>query len=589
MIENRNVHRFLRNFFIVFTFLIGFPLLGYPYKVTVAYTGNSYASLYPCGRCPASVGGGITRRATVIKEIKDKTKNVVVVDSGNLTAGGAFDETSINPELDRKRSVFYYKALESIGYDAVGLGEGEFNFGLDFLIENLKNTKLRFISNNVALTGVLPYYIKDLADFPKGAKGKIAILGLSPLSLYKKVGIKVDDYETALRKTIDEVKAKVDLIILISPVGYEETYQLVKKFNDIRVAISSGDMRTNAPYEKAGDAVILFPSYQAKDIGTVELDINENKITDWKFGSKKLSLDLQEDSRIKGIIPACFQESNCAKKAGMIAQCQNPGELASACAYYEAKKIDVTVLLDQNCPFCSIAMPEQVLKNKFVGINFRPLHYEDAEAKKIIEKYALDSLPAFIFPPEIKEEKNFADISQFFDEKQKSFLLKKELSGIFLYLKRNETPRTIDFFLNLYDPRAASVFGDLVKFSKDNNITFTVHFVTPSINGAESLQEEVKLALAVKKLFPEKFFEYLDKRLKDIKSIYWVELLDELGIDYKKVKELAKSKTADELLRDSVKLTEELGIGEGNVLLVNNRQIFKVLQIKSEDLKKLFK
>jgi hypothetical protein len=52
---------------------------------------------------------------------------------------------------------------------------------------------------------------------------------------------------------------------------------------------------------------------------------------------------------------------------------------------------------------------------------------------------------------------------------------------------------------------------------------------------------------------------------------------------------LVKSKEMEKLIKENDKLINELGVTDGNVLLINNNRIFKVFQIKKEDLRKLFK
>jgi hypothetical protein len=572
-------------FFIVFAF---FPLFAYPYKVTILYTGNSYSALYPCGHCPASVGGGITRRATLIEAMKKKVNNLILVDAGDFTAGGSLDEKSINPQMDRKRSIFYYQAMQEMGYEVVGIGEGEFNFGLEFLQENIKKAKFRFVSANINLKGVLPYYIKSISDSFSGITAKIAITALTPVSIYKKSGFKVEDYDTSLKSVIEKVRGKADFIILLSSLGDEENFRLAEKFPQLKLILSAGPMLSSSPYDILRDTILIRPSFQAKELKVLELDIEGGKLLNWQLKSERLPLSIDEKAEIKKMIPSCFQNSDCPKREGFLAECLNFGILTSSCVYNEAKRIEAILITDEKCIFCSTQVQERFLKDIFLGINFRIVDYRNKEAKEMIDKYSIDTLPCFIFARDIEKDKNFSKISNFLEKKEKKFILAKGVTGAFFFLKRKEIHRKIDFFLNPYSESAGVIFSDLLNFSKKNKIDLDIHFLVSESNVFGYPLDEVKIALAVKKLYPEKIFAYITRRLIGIKNIYWIDSLEDLGMDYKKIEGFAQSKDAETLLKEDASLARELGIEEGNVLLVNNNKVLKVFRIKEEDLKKLF-
>ncbi len=100
--------------------------------------------------------------------------------------------------------------------------------------------------------------------------------------------------------------------------------------------------------------------------------------------------------------------------------------------------------------------------------------------------------------------------------------------------------------------------------------------------------EEMDAALAVGTVAPEKLNDYLLLRSRQIRQGSWVTTLDELGIDYKKVKEVMQSKTIEQLTAQNNKLAEELGIAEGSVVLITNNRIFKAFDINQDLLQKMF-
>ena len=85
----------------VFALLIFMPaalLSAESVELTVVYTAETHAALYPCD-CPFEPDGGIARRATAIRRIRQGTNGrVLVLDSGNAVAGGLYDESSVSPK-----------------------------------------------------------------------------------------------------------------------------------------------------------------------------------------------------------------------------------------------------------------------------------------------------------------------------------------------------------------------------------------------------------------------------------------------------------------------------------------------------------
>src|ERR1700710_562929 len=70
---------------------------------TILYTAESHAALLPCD-CPLQPLGGVARRATLIKQFRERGP-VLLLDGGGWAAGGLYDEDSDGePERDALRT-----------------------------------------------------------------------------------------------------------------------------------------------------------------------------------------------------------------------------------------------------------------------------------------------------------------------------------------------------------------------------------------------------------------------------------------------------------------------------------------------------
>jgi hypothetical protein len=92
--------------------------------VALVFSGEQNGYLEPCG-CAGleNQKGGLKRRFTFIKQLRDKGWNVVPMD-----LGGQVTRTGVQAA---RKVDFTYQALMKMGYAAIGFGPGELNLGLD--------------------------------------------------------------------------------------------------------------------------------------------------------------------------------------------------------------------------------------------------------------------------------------------------------------------------------------------------------------------------------------------------------------------------------------------------------------------------
>ncbi|MDD5669736.1 MAG: hypothetical protein PHE58_06905, partial [Candidatus Omnitrophica bacterium] len=161
----------------------------YAEEIVLLYTGDTHGMIYHCG-CPIEPDGGIARRASLVKELRNKHKNVLLLDSGAFFGGGVMDEYSQNESLDKERTRITLKGLEVMKYDALALADDEFNFGKKFLIDSLAETKLPVLSCNVFPERdrdiIKPFIIKKIDGISVG------IIGVTTMQSGKKAeGFKI--------------------------------------------------------------------------------------------------------------------------------------------------------------------------------------------------------------------------------------------------------------------------------------------------------------------------------------------------------------------------------------------------------------
>ena len=272
--------------------------------------------------------------------------------------------------------------------------------------------------------------------------------------------------------------------------------------------------------------------------------------------------------------------------ASGFASCRD-GDYSNQTKELSVSKLKALVITDSGCSLCSTELSRNALKDIFPELSFEIIDYQQQKAQQMIKEQGISTLPAFILPFELKQHHNFDKLGRFFKEKHGKIILDKEITGVFFFLDRKEVPRRIDYFLDIYDGDAAGVFQALTKFAKNNNIEVDIHLVFPQNPAHGYPEEEIKVALAVKITHSEKFIDYLEQRVNSVKTKGWMTSLEELRINYPRIKEVLDSPIVSELIDDNRVLVDELDVRDGNVIFINNNRMFKIYQADDEILKQL--
>ncbi len=572
--------------FYLLTFGFAFCVLSFAFpcyarEVIILYTGQTHAMLYPCS-CPIQQDGGVARRATLIKELRKKHPGLLLLDCGSFTAGGLMDEYTRNSQLDMQRTEVNLKAMELMRFDAVAVGSEEFNFGKDFLLKNAKKTTPAFLSANLETDKVVPYIIKNVNGV------KIGIIGLTGLSAIPKAeGLKVNSPKV-IGGLVNQVRKQgAEVVILLSTLGESEDLALISKVKGIDIVFIGNSPAKDNLKTKIDSTFLVRPVWQGRKLGKLTLKVEKGKLADCKPEEERLSDKLADDPDIKAILPRCYSDANC-KKEGLVGSCQNPGELKAGCLFSEPNKVNLLIISAKDCSVCNVGPVLNLLKRQFPGVTAEYLYYPDSRAQKLIKDFSIQGLPAYILGKEIEKEKNFDKIKDSFEAKGDSYILKPQASGISYLFKRKAKKGNLDLFFSMFEKDAAQLLAVTKEFNPH------LHFLAVETkdgfdakNGGFEVEEYLR-ALCVKKYYPQKSWDYLGCRAKNINSSWWEDCLS--GADAFKVKTCARGPEARSLLKENISLTKELEVMSGPVYLLDNHQIFSSRGVPDkEELKKIIK
>ncbi|MFH1441227.1 MAG: hypothetical protein ABIH18_04220 [Candidatus Omnitrophota bacterium] len=563
-------------------FVLSFTLDCFAKDITILYTGETHAMLYMCS-CPLHPEGGVTRRATVIDKLRKKNPDTLLLDAGGFFAGGTKDEYAQNSELDKKRSLVNLKAMGLMGYDAVNISDEEFNFGPEFLKDNIEKSGIAFVSCNLKCDKLQPYVIKNIRDL------KIGIIGVDGVfSTRKAAGVKFIDPKEAINNTVQELKKQsVDIIILLSylPKGAEQ--QLIKDVPGIDVFIAGYSSNDKEASVKIGSTLIVRPAWQGRSLGKLDLKIKNKKISGYNVKLIHLSNKIKENKGILKILPVCFSDATC-KKTGFIGACNNPGEDNAGCSFIKPRQIGLLIITPKKCKACDTVPMINELKKYFPGIAVSYLYYPSKKAEKYIKDLDLEYLPVYLLSKDLEKEDRFNLFKQYLDLKGNFYKVKETFSGLGYYLKRPEAKGKIDVFISLYD----KYMQEWLKLLKEYNPS--VHFLAVDKNGEFStahgnaeVEENLRCA-CMQKYYPEHFWDYIICRAHNIQSTWWEDC--SAGVDTAKIKYCAQSEEGKSLLKENISLNKEIDVMFGPAFLFDNNQAFVSQGLPTkEELRKIFK
>lgn len=214
----------LRKTVVLYMLLLFTAMGAYAQKhLEVLHTNDTHSCIMPLNPNLADTAvagrGGFLRRVAMIKEERAKNPDLLLIDSGDFSQGSPF-YTMFKGDVE-------VGLMNLMGYDAVTIGNHEFDFGLENMARIFKMAKFPVVCANYDFTGtcveglVKPYVIIKRNGL------KIGLFGLSPqleglVDLSKCKGVTYLDPIEVGNRVAAELKhdKKCDVVICVSHLGW---------------------------------------------------------------------------------------------------------------------------------------------------------------------------------------------------------------------------------------------------------------------------------------------------------------------------------------------------------------------------------
>ncbi|WP_180960338.1 metallophosphoesterase [Neobacillus cucumis] len=178
---------------------------------------------------------GLVKTATLIREERKKSKNTLLFDDGDHLKGNPLGEYLARIRgMNKGKTHPVYRAFNYLKYDAIAIGNHEFNYGLGFLRTALKGAKMPVLNANVYSVKKNKPYFKPYTILKRNVIDEsgeshvlnIGVLALMPTHIMKwdKANLEGKVFAKPMLETAKElvpiIKAQgADIIIALAHTG----------------------------------------------------------------------------------------------------------------------------------------------------------------------------------------------------------------------------------------------------------------------------------------------------------------------------------------------------------------------------------
>lgn len=271
-------------------------------KLTILYSNDLHAHLEP-HKVPwvseSRLVGGFANIATLVKREKAANPFTVYFDAGDYFTGPYISS------LTKGEAII--DAMNYLGLDAACVGNHEFDHGWQNAIEQFKKAKFPILNGNIFEKGTdklhwnNPYIIKKVNGVRIGVigmHGKFAFYDTTSDEMIQ--GVEARDEEVYLRKYIQELKNKADIIVLLIHEGIpgrqsttgakdvarnlQRDIELAKNVPGIDIIVTGhAHQGTPVPLVSNGTIIVSTDAYTI-ELGKLEItyDKRSDKVTSFK-------------------------------------------------------------------------------------------------------------------------------------------------------------------------------------------------------------------------------------------------------------------------------------------------------------------
>ncbi len=251
-------------------------------QLVILHTNDTHSRIEPLPDSDrtASGKGGVERRINYIEQMRKENEHLLLFDAGDFLQG--------TPYFNLFKGEVEVKAMNLMGYDAVTLGNHEFDYGLEVLEEVVETARFPIVASNydfseTPLAGkIKPYLILKKGGMKIGVIGvNIQPKGLISSTNYK--GMRYLDPVTTANMLAYRLRTQhhCDLVVAISHLGYQPDTRLAEASRNIDIIIGGHShtyMKKPDIRKNMDDREVLIYQTPGRGVYVGRIDVTMEKV-----------------------------------------------------------------------------------------------------------------------------------------------------------------------------------------------------------------------------------------------------------------------------------------------------------------------
>ena len=191
-----------------------------PIKLTILHTNDMHSHIEAFSSGSNKGLGGMLQLSSLVKKLRQEEENILMLDAGDIFQG--------TPYFNLFGGELEFRLMSDIGYDAVTIGNHDFDNGIDGLASQMHHANFQFISSNYDFRNtiledkVIPHKVFNKDGVKVGVFGiGIELKGLVDPKLYGNT--QYFEPISVANKKASYLKQKLncDLVICLSHLGFK--------------------------------------------------------------------------------------------------------------------------------------------------------------------------------------------------------------------------------------------------------------------------------------------------------------------------------------------------------------------------------
>jgi 2',3'-cyclic-nucleotide 2'-phosphodiesterase/3'-nucleotidase len=329
--------------------------------VTVLATTDTHGFLWPWDyftRQPAA--RGLAAAATLVAGVRRETPNTLLVDCGDTTQGSPLESVHQAAVRDGRTALPdpMMLAMNLMGYDAMVVGNHEFNYGLRNLAEARRAARFPWLSANTRTGGALPPFAPYVVKVVAGVK--VAVVGVTTSAIpdWEKPeqirGLAWLHPEEGVRLALAELEKEEPDVVLAAvhggldrdpatgerrtreTPGENSAWQIAERFPSL-AAVIYGHTHRREEGRRVGKVLLVQPRPWAQDVARVDLELSRTGGGAWRLtGVSSRLLPVERTTPPDpGVLEVSRPYHEAAERALERPVAESPAELSGARGRFE--------------------------------------------------------------------------------------------------------------------------------------------------------------------------------------------------------------------------------------------------------------